>query len=83
MKWGILWYVFDWFVSTDSREYHPQCLPDLQVTGVVLQRFPVADRKETALPGGIELVSHQAVFLTVVQLRREDITHCVCFALFI
>ncbi len=41
---------------TDSRDYHPQYLPDLQVTGAVLQRFPVVDRKEAALPGGIELV---------------------------
>ncbi|XP_064399586.1 myotubularin-related protein 5-like isoform X3 [Halichondria panicea] len=39
----------------DSRDYHPQQLPDLQVTGVVLQRFPTVDRKEAALPGGIEL----------------------------
>lgn len=57
------------YIRADSRDYHPQHLPDLQVTGVVLQRFPAVDRKEAALPGGIELVRKHVC---------NNCTSCLC-----
>jgi len=56
-------------VFVDSRrDYQPQQLPDLKVPGVVLQRFPSSDRKDTPLPSGIELVSLTVTSVTSVHV---------------